>query len=77
MLKTDDGKLVLAASDVTNRLACAHLSAQRLAVVRGERARPRPDDDPYVALIRDRGRNHGREQLTLLEAKLATIVRGG
>lgn len=79
MQETEEGTVVLAASDVTDRLACAHLSAQRLAVLRGERARPRPDDDPYIELIRERGLDHEREQLALLEAELgpATDLSSG
>jgi hypothetical protein len=37
MLRLSDGTLVLAATDLTEHLACAHLTQQRLAVVRGER----------------------------------------
>ena len=40
MLRLADGTLVLAATDLTNHLACAHLTQQRLAVARGERASP-------------------------------------
>lgn len=63
MLRLDDGTLVLAATDLTNHLACAHLTQQRLAIARGDRAKPRPVDDPHAELIRDRGETHEREQL--------------
>jgi hypothetical protein len=42
MLRLDDGTLVLAATDLTNHLACPHLSQQRCAIARGERGKPRP-----------------------------------
>lgn len=66
MLRLADGTLVLAATDLTNYLACAHLTQQQLAVVRGERSKPRPADDPYAELIRDRGERHEAEQLIRL-----------
>ena len=68
MLRLDDGTLVLAATDLTNYLACAHLTQQRLAIVRGERAKPRPADDPHAELIRERGERHEAEQLARLSA---------
>ena len=37
MFALADGTLVLAATDLTDHLACAHLTQQRLGVVRGER----------------------------------------
>ena len=61
--------LVLAATDLTNHLACAHLTQQRLAIARGERAKPRPADDPHAELIRERGEAHEREQLERLSAE--------
>lgn len=68
MLRLADGELVLAATDLTNHLACAHLTQQRLAIARGERGRPRPVDDPHADLIRDRGAAHELEQLGRLSA---------
>src|SRR3954454_22512063 len=69
MLRLADGTLVLAATDLTNHLACAHLSQQRRAIARGERAKPRPVDDPHADLIRDPGEAHEREQLNRLSAE--------
>src|SRR5689334_20367058 len=66
MLALADGTLVLAATDLTNYLACAHLTQQRLGVVRGERSKPRPADDPHANLIRERGERHEDEQLRRL-----------
>ena len=66
MLALADGTLVLAATDLTNYLACAHLTQQRLAIVRGRRSKPRPADDPHAELIRERGERHEAEQLARL-----------
>ena len=66
MLALTDGTLVLAATDLTNQLACAHLTQQRLGVVRGERSKPRPAEDPHAELIRERGQRHEDEQLVRL-----------
>ena len=63
MLALADGTLVLAATDLTNHLACAHLTQQRLGIVRCERTKPRPADDPHAELIRERGGRHEAEQL--------------
>src|SRR5688500_15884049 len=66
MFVLEDGDLVLAATDLTNHLACAHLTQQRLGIARGERSRPRPSDDPHAELVRERGQRHEEEQLTRL-----------
>lgn len=69
MLRLDDGSIVLAATDITNHLACRHLMQQRLAIVRGERGKPRPADDPHADLVRERGERHEAAQLARLGAK--------
>src|SRR5215203_2746913 len=74
MLRVDDGTLVLAATDLTNHLACAHLTQQRLAIARGERGKPRPTDDPHADLVRRRGEDHEREQLDRLSAECGDHV---
>jgi predicted RecB family nuclease len=66
MFTLADGNLILAATDLTNHLACEHLTQQRLGVVRGERAKPRPAEDPHAELIRERGQRHEDEQLARL-----------
>src|SRR4051794_31690352 len=58
MLRLPDGSLVLAATDLTSHLACAHLTQQRLAIALGERARPRPVDDPHAKLAEEHGKTH-------------------
>ena len=69
MFRLADGTLVLAATDLTNHLACEHLTQQRLAIARGERAKPRPADDPHAELVRERGERHEAEQLARLSAE--------
>jgi len=66
MLALADDTLVLAATDLTNHLACAHLTQQRLGIVRGERSKPRPADNPHAELIRESGERHETEQLARL-----------
>jgi predicted RecB family nuclease len=74
MLRLADGELVLAATDLANHLACAHLTQQRLAIARRERAQARPADDPHADLIRNRGKTHERDQLERLTAECAGHV---
>jgi predicted RecB family nuclease len=75
VLRLSDDTLVLAATDLTNHLACPHLTQQRLAIARGERSRPRPADDPHADLIRERGERHEREQLAQLSAECGGHVQ--
>src|SRR4051812_7899103 len=74
MLRLADGSLVLATTDLTNHLACPHLTQQRLAIARGERGKPRPAHDPHADLIRARGDLHEREQLQQLAAECGGYV---
>lgn len=69
MLRLADGSLVLAATDLTNHLACAHLAQQHLAIARGERGRPRPVDDPHAKLAADHGEAHEAAVLERLSAE--------
>jgi predicted RecB family nuclease len=69
VLRLDDGAVVLAATDLSALLGCPHLTQQRLAIVRGDRGRPRSVDDPHATLVRDRGDRHEREQLEQLSAE--------
>jgi predicted RecB family nuclease len=69
VLALEDGTLVLAATHLTNYLACAHLTQQRFGVVRGERSQPRPAGDPHADLTRERGERHESEQLARLSQK--------
>jgi predicted RecB family nuclease len=66
VLRLADGDVVLAATDLSALLSCQHLTQQRLGIVRGERGKPRPVDDPHAQLIRDRGEVHEQQQLERL-----------
>ncbi len=74
MLALSDSTLILSATDLTNHLACPHLTQQRVVIARGERAKPRPADDPYAELIRRRGDAHERAQLERLRSQLGDGV---
>lgn len=74
MFRLADGSLVLAASDLTNHLACPHLTQQRLAIARGERAKAQPADDPHAELARVRGEAHEEAQLHRLSAECSGHV---
>ena len=52
MQRLDDGIVVLSASDLTDHLACDHLTQEKLAIARGERPRPRRTDDPHTGSSR-------------------------
>src|SRR3954470_2744341 len=69
MFSLDDDTLVLSATDLANHLACAHLTQQRLAIARGERARPRPVDDPHAKLAEEHGKTHEAAVLERLSAE--------
>lgn len=70
MFRLDDDSLALAATDLSNHLACPHLSQQQLAMARGERARPPRDDDPHLRLIQQRGDLHEQDHLRVLAAEV-------
>ena len=66
MQRSLNGTLVLSATDLTNHLACAHLSGERRGIALGLRPRPRPHNDPHAELSRPRGEGHEAEQLARL-----------
>src|SRR4051812_42082705 len=68
MQRLDDGSLVLFATDLTNHLACPHLSQQRRAIALSERTKPKPADDPHADLLHERGNEYEAEQLAALSA---------
>ncbi len=74
MLRLDHGALVLAASDLNSYLVCPHLTQQRLAIARRERARPRPVDDPHAELIRERGDEYEADLCDRLRAQYGGLI---
>jgi predicted RecB family nuclease len=69
MLRSATDALVLSATDLTNHLACTHLTGERHRLALGLRPRPRPTDDAHADLIRLRGQRHEEEQLAFLVAE--------
>ncbi len=68
-----DGEVVYSASDLDDYLACAHRIALGLrALAQGE---PVVDDDPTLALIARKGREHELAALAALEAAGVRVVR--
>ncbi|MEQ9337292.1 MAG: hypothetical protein RJQ03_08875 [Miltoncostaeaceae bacterium] len=67
MIRDDDGTLLLAATDLTDHLACEHLTEQRRRQAVGERGKPHAWEDAHGDLIRERGEQHEREQFERLK----------
>ena len=66
MQRAPDGTLYLSATDLTNHLACAHLSEQRRLIAMGERRAPHAHPDPHADLVRRRGDEHEQRVLERL-----------
>ena len=68
-----DGRVVFAASDLNDYLACPHrVALNRRALVRGTAL---PEEDPALAIIARRGREHEQRELERLEASGVAVVR--
>ncbi|MHB1191940.1 MAG: hypothetical protein ACYC6F_02750 [Longimicrobiales bacterium] len=65
--------LLFAATDLSNFLGCAHLTALDRAEVNGEIRKPRYDD-PSLDVIRQRGIEHERLVLEQLRARGLAVV---
>jgi uncharacterized protein len=74
VFRLDDDRLVLAPTDLTEHLACPHLTQQRLAIARGLRTRPRPSESPHADLIRERGEAHEAAQLARLAEECGGVA---
>lgn len=70
MQQLSDGQLVLSATDLTNHLACPHLTQSRLGMVRGERPWAQKSSSAHAHLLRDRGDRHERDELARLEREV-------
>jgi predicted RecB family nuclease len=68
-----DGGLVVSPTDLTNFLACRHLTQLDLAVALGELGAP-VEDDEALAVLRERGLAHERAYLDRLRAEGRSIV---
>lgn len=69
MQRAPDGTLYLSATDLTNHLACAHLSEQRRLIALGRRRAPHSTPDPHADLVRRRGDEHEQHTLERLSAE--------
>src|SRR5215470_15597711 len=67
-MKVLNGQLRLAATDVSNHLACRHLTQLELSVARGERDAPEWAA-PDLKVIQELGLRHERAYLNYLEEK--------
>ena len=64
-MKIVGGKMRLAATDVSNHLACHHLTQLESSAARGERERPQWEA-PDLAVIRELGLRHEARYLSFL-----------
>ncbi len=69
-----DGGLVVSPTDLTNFLACRHLTGLDLAVAFGELSPPAQTDDEALALLRERGFAHEHAYLAGLRAAGHRVV---
>ena len=68
-----DDRVVYAASDLNDYLACSHLVAlSRRATARGDRL---PEEDPALAIIARKGREHERSVLERLARDGVAVVQ--
>lgn len=68
-----DGRVVYAASDLNDYLACPHrVALNRRALLHGERP---PADDPTLEIVKRKGREHERRVLERLEADGVAVLR--
>lgn len=59
----DAATALYSATDLINLLGCAHCTALDLRCLRAQLAPPRVTDDPYLALLADKGIEHERRYL--------------
>lgn len=67
-------RLVFAATDLSNFLACPHLSGLARAVTLGERPKPRTFDDPGTEVLKRRGLEHEARFLAQLREEHGSVV---
>ncbi len=65
--------VLLSATDLTDYLACEHLTQLELMVTRGELARP-TRDDPSLDLVSRRGQEHEQRYLARLKSERREVV---
>jgi uncharacterized protein len=65
--------LVLSATDLSNHLACRHLTTLNHAVTRGEKSKP-DSFDPRLEILRERGLEHEKAYLSHLRSQGLQVV---
>ncbi len=79
-MRHEGGRLAFAATDLSNHLACGHLTGLRRAVALGEIERPTPYDDPRADVLRQRGIEHEHRLLRRFAAdgrRVETVTAAG
>jgi predicted RecB family nuclease len=71
-VKANSGTIRLSASDLSNHLACRHLTALDLAVTRGDRSAP-IWNSPDAWVLQQRGMEHEKAYLSHLEAEGVSV----
>ena len=74
MQRTDDGTIIVSATDLVGYLACDHLSTLELGRVEGRWERPPRRADPTVQLMQDRGDAHEAAHLAGLKAAGRSVI---
>ncbi len=74
MQRTDDGQVIVSATDLVGYLACDHLSTLELGRVEGRWERPPRRADPTVQLMQDRGDSHELAHLAKLKAAGRSVI---
>ena len=74
MQRTDDGTIIVSATDLVGYLACDHLSTLELGRVEGLWEKPHRREDPTVQLMQDRGDAHESAHLEKLRAQGKSII---
>ena len=74
MQRTDDGTIIVSATDLVGYLACDHLSTLELGRVEGRWEKPPRRADPTVQLMQDRGDAHEASHLAKLRAQGRSVI---
>ena len=74
MQRTDDGTIIVSATDLVGYLACDHLSTLELGRVEGRWERPPRRADPTVQLMQDRGDAHEAAHLAKLREQGKSVI---
>jgi len=71
--RDEEGRLILAATDLVNFLECGHKTTLDRAVAEGILAKPPKRDDPTTELLQQRGRKHELRYIEQLAARGRTV----